>query len=149
MGQANLLGGAGGGGLRNKKITQAEYNALPKSERENPYIIWIITDPDKSTLGGGVTVDNLVIKATIWKTYQSLSDEDKLDPHVQWLITDKNREDLVSMGFGAQNLGKGSALYNIAAEMDHAQLVEFVVRLSTRVSQMETAMQQMADILNG
>lgn len=149
MGQANLLGGAGGGGIRQKTITQEAYDALSKAERENEYIVWIISNPKKSAIGSGMSVDNLTVKATIWNTYQSLSVDDKLDPHVQWIITDKNIEDLAAMGFGAQNVGQGSSLYNIAAEMDHAQLVEAYVQLAHRVSEIETSLVRISEILNG
>lgn len=148
MGQANLLGGAGGGGIRQKSITQEGYDALTKEQRENPYIIWIITNPKTSAIGN-VTVDNLIVKATIWNNYQSLSVDDRLDPHVQWIITDKNLEDLAAMGYGAQNTGQGSSLYEIAAEMDHAKLVERYIQLEQRVGQMESALTRITAILNG
>ena len=153
MGQANLLGGAGGGGLREKPITQAAYNALSTAERNNPYVIWVITDADKNAIGtvnvNAANVSNLKTKATVWSTYQSLSDDDRNDPSVQWIITDKNQSDLPSMGFGVQHLGQGSQLYNIVAELDHASLVSLVVDLVQRVDTVEDTLAAITDALKG
>lgn len=147
MGQANLLGGAGGGGIREKSITQARYDALTKSERENPYIIWIITD-NRDVAIDGRPVSELQTRATIWNTYQSLSDDDRLDPKVQWIITDKSVDDLLAMGFSAQGQERGSQLYNITAEIDHQQLVALVNDLRRRVAQLEDALTKTSDVLN-
>ena len=153
MGQANLLGGAGGGGIREKSITQAAYDALSTAEKNNPYVIWVISDADKSAIGpvnvNGANISNLKTKATVWNTYLSLSDDDKLDPTVQWIITDKNQSDLPSMGFGVQHLGQGSQLYNIVAELDHAALVSLVVDVVQRLGVVEEALAAMTEALKG
>ena len=86
MGDALLFGGSGGGGLRNKRITKRGYESLSDADKNNPYIIWIITDDDGSDFGA--TGTESVVKIIHWEAYNQLAESDKLDPRTVWVIAD-------------------------------------------------------------
>lgn len=109
MGDALLFGGTGGGGLRNKAITKSGYQSLSEADRNNPYIIWIITDED----GGEIDTDGgttSVVKIIHWSAYNSLSEEDRLDPNTVWIIPDLDEDDLPKLNI---DTGSGSRVYPI------------------------------------
>lgn len=145
MGNALLIGGGTGGGIRQKRITYEAYMALPEADKQNPFVIYIVEDRYATDLGNDGTIP-IVMKSTVWSVYQQLSDDDKNDDHVVWVITDKDPKDLPELGI-RPTPGNGTSLYNIAAELDTYYLTQLFLDLRERVSTIEQAMKQLTDIL--
>ena len=146
MGLAYLNGGGGGGGIRHKRISIDDYNALSAADKQNPYVIWIIDDMKAQDLGGAI-VEGAKIHVCTWEAYSNLSVDDQKNPKIMWIISNKNVKDLQALGFGA-NEETGSKLYNISAELDQAELVKTVNALIDRVNDMSMALKEIADRLN-
>ena len=146
MALAYLNGGGGGGGIRHKTIKTEDYKNLSYADKHNPYVIWILDDMKASDLGG-VDISDIKVHACVWRTYQNLSVDDQNDPRVMWLIIDKNAKDLQALGFGA-NETQGSKLYNVAAELDQAEMVKTINALIDRVNDMSIALNQISTMLN-
>lgn len=108
MGDALLFGGSGGGGLRNKRITKRGYESLSDADKNNPYIIWIITDDDGSDFGA--TGAESVVKIIHWEAYNQLAESDKLDPRTVWVIADLSEEDYAKLNVDTST---GGRIYNI------------------------------------
>ena len=59
MGDALLFGGGGGAsGIRTKNISKAAYDNLPEEKKNDPKVVWIITDADAYDYGASYA-DNL------------------------------------------------------------------------------------------
>lgn len=111
MGDALLFGGGGSsGGIRQKKITKEAYLNLSESERNNPYVVWIITNADATDFTN-VYGSEIVVKAICWESYCKLADEDKMDANTLWFISDKTEEELAILSIDTSS---GSRYYNVA-----------------------------------
>ncbi len=137
MGYAYLNGSGGGGGIRNRAISSADYEKLSTAEKNNPGVVYIINDM-KNPMPTNTNTAIVRKKCCTWDTYQSLSDDDRNDPQTEWLITDKTIKDLQQMGYFA-NEDNGSRLYNIAAEMDTAEATKLINSFSGRLDVLERA----------
>lgn len=111
MGDALLFGGSSGGGIRNKKITKSGYESLSEADKNNPYVIWIITDDDGTNFTSKDGTE-LVIKAIHYETYCQLAEEDKNDPTVVWTIVDLDEDDFAKLNMDTSS---GSRFYNVGA----------------------------------
>lgn len=109
MGDALLFGGSSGGGLRNKPITKSGYESLSEADRNNPYIIWVITNDDGTDFIAEDGTES-VLKAIHWDAYCSLDEEDKMDPHTVWIIVDLSEEDYAKLNIDTSG---GSRIYTI------------------------------------
>ena len=111
MGDALLFGGgSSAGGIRQKKITKEAYLNLSESDRNNPYIVWIITNADATDFTN-VYGSEIVVKALCWEAYCNLADEDRLDVGTVWIISDKTPDELAALSVDTSS---GSKFYNIA-----------------------------------
>lgn len=110
MGDALLFGGSSGGGLRNKRITKSGYESLSEADKNNPYIIWVITNDDGTDFVSEDGTES-VVKAIHWESYNKLADEDKMDPHTIWIIADLSEEDYNKLNIDTD----GKRVYNIGA----------------------------------
>lgn len=146
MGNALLVGGGAGGGIREKRISYEAYNALSEADKQNPYVIYIVEDKYATDLGNDGTVP-LVMKSTVWSVYVQLSEDDKNDDHVIWVITDKDPKDLPELGITPAP-GNGTSLYNIAAECDTYYLTNLFLNLRERVINIENSLRQITEIFN-
>lgn len=111
MGDALLFGGSSGGGLRNKRITKSGYESLSDADKNNPYIIWVITNDDGTDFISEDGTES-VVKAIHWESYSKLADEDKLDPHTVWVIVDLTEEDYAKLNIDTSN---GARVYNVGS----------------------------------
>lgn len=146
MGEAFLVGGGAGGGVRNKPISAANYEKLSESDKLNPYVIWVITDKDASNLGAIVSGEPVTTKVCVWSVYQSLSVDDKMDPRTVWIISDKSPKDLADLGYGATQ-GQGSQLYDITGELDLHKVKKAVIELTERVNEITKVLNGISVIL--
>lgn len=109
MGEALLIGASSGGGIRNKKITKSGYSSLSDADKNNPYIIWIITDDDGTNFTSK-DGSELVVKAIHYETYCLLDDIDKNNPTVLWVIVDLHEGDYSKLNLDTTS---GSRFYNV------------------------------------
>lgn len=146
MANAFLVGGGSGSGIRQKPITSVEYEALSEADKKNPYVIWIITDKTATNMGG-VKVENIKHKACTFQVYQQLSEDDRMDPNTVWIITDKDAKELQALGLFSDE-SQGSKLYNIAAELDSAQITKTLNSLVEQVNTIQQTLMTLASVLN-
>ena len=111
MGDSLLVGGGSGGGIRTKKITWEQYQQLSESDKNNPYVEWLIVDKDASEFISKYYANVCTIHIT-WEAYTKLSPDEKLNPEILWIITDKEVADLLAMGI---DVSGGSKYYTIGA----------------------------------
>lgn len=111
MGDALLFGSGGSsGGIRQKPITKEAYLNLSESEKNNPYVIWVITNADATDFTN-VYGSDVVVKALCWEAYISLSEGDRFDSGTLWIITDKTPEEL---SVESIDTSSGSKYYNVS-----------------------------------
>lgn len=145
MGNALLVGGGGGGGIREKRISYEAYMALSETDKQNPYVIYLVEDRNATDLGNDGTIP-IKIKSTVWSVYEQLSYDDRTDPNVVWMITDKNPKDLAELGI-TPTPGNGTSLYNIAAELDTYFLTNLFLNMRQDVDEIKLALAQITEAL--
>ena len=109
MGDSLLVGGGAGGGVRTKSITWDAYQMLSDTDKNNPYVKWLITDRDASEFISKYGV-NLAPVCTTWEGYCNSSVDEQLDPGTLWVIVDMDVEDLAALGI---DVSSGSKYYTI------------------------------------
>ena len=109
MGDSLLVGGGAGGGVRTKSITWDAYQMLSDSDKNNPYVKWLITDRDASEFISRYGT-SLIPVCTNWEAYRNSSIDEQLDPGTLWIITDMDVEDLAALGI---DVSSGSKYYTI------------------------------------
>lgn len=109
MGEALIYGGGGSSGLRNKPITKEAYENLSDADKQNPHVIWIITNDNGDDFHNTYGIE-AVTKILCWEAYCNLSEEEKKDPDTIWVISDKTPEELSLLDITTNN---GSKYYDL------------------------------------
>ena len=154
MGDSLLVGGGAGGGVRTKSITWDAYQMLSDTDKNNPYVKWLITDRDASEFISKYGV-NLAPVCTTWEGYRNSTPDEQLDPGTLWLITDIDVEDLaafgidVSSGANYYTIGgpeSGVSVTNFAGTRVYGKSIDSVYNLETAMNEINELRAELTQI---